>query len=347
MKINKFQVSHAQPPYIVAELSANHDNSLTRALATVEAAAKCGVNAIKLQTYTPDTLTLNLSDPEFMINDPESLWQGRSLYELYQRAHTPWEWHEPIMRLAREFGLDCFSTPFDDTAVDFLESLDVPCYKVASFEIVDIPLIEKIASTGKPMIISTGMATVSEIEEAVYAARTQGCSDLALLKCSSVYPAAPAESNIRTIPHMRELFGLEVGLSDHTPGIGVAIAAVVVGASIIEKHFTLSRGDSGIDGKFSLVPGEMASLVIEAQVAWRSLGNVMYGPTTSENSSRKLRRSLYTIKDIKKGESLSGDNFRSIRPGQGLAPKHVKTIIGKRVNADLPRGTALTWDVIS
>ena len=346
MNINEFVISPDDPPFIVAEMSANHQQSLSRALATVGAAASCGVNAIKLQTYTPDTLTLNVNDSDFRINDPKSLWYGRSLYELYQSSYTPWEWHEPIMKRAKELGLECFSTPFDESSVDFLESLNVPCYKIASFEIVDIPLIERIASTGRPVIISTGMATVAEIEDAVAAAKNSGCRQIALLKCSSAYPADPCESNIRTISHMRELFECEVGLSDHTRGIGVAVAAAAMGASIIEKHFTMSRDDGGVDSEFSLEPDEMEMLVIETLRAWQSLGSVSYGPTESENSSRLFRRSLYVTKDLRKGQELSPDNFRSIRPGYGLAPKHLKELLGKRIRTDLTKGSALSWDLI-
>ena len=346
MNINEFVISPDDPPFIVAEMSANHQQSLSRALATVGAAASCGVNAIKLQTYTPDTLTLNVNDSDFRINDPKSLWHGRSLYELYQSSYTPWEWHEPIMKRAKELGLECFSTPFDESSVDFLESLNVPCYKIASFEIVDIPLIERIASTGRPVIISTGMATVAEIEDAVAAAKNSGCRQIALLKCSSAYPADPCESNIRTISHMRKFFECEVGLSDHTRGIGVAIAAAAMGASIIEKHFTMSRDDGGVDSEFSLEPDEMERLVIETLRAWQSLGSVSYGPTESENSSRLFRRSLYVTKDMRKGQELSSDNFRSIRPGFGMAPKYLRELIGRRIRTDLTKGSALSWDLI-
>lgn len=310
------------------------------------AAASCGVNAIKLQTYNPDILTLNLNKRDFRIHESKSLWHGRSLYDLYEEAHTPLEWHEPIMKRARELGLECFSTPFDETGVAFLESLDVPCYKIASFEIVDIPLIECIASTGKPLIISTGMATTAEIGDAVAATKNSGCKQMALLKCSSAYPAEPDESNLRTIPHMRELFQCEVGLSDHSRGIGVAVASVAMGASLIEKHFTLNRDDGGVDSKFSLEPHEMEMLVIETNRAWQSLGAVSYGPTESEISSIMFRRSLYITQDMKKGQALSRDNFRSIRPGFGLAPKHFNELMGKRVKKNLPKGTALSWDLI-
>lgn len=345
-RINNHVISLEHPPFIVAEMSGNHNRSLSRALATVGAAASCGVNAIKLQTYTPDILTLNLKKRGFRIDESKSLWHGSSLYDLYEEAHTPWEWHEPIMKRARELGLECFSTPFDETGVAFLESLDVPCYKIASFEIVDIPLIECIASTGKPLIISTGMATTAEIEDAVAATKNGGCNQVALLKCSSAYPAEPYESNLRTIPHMRELFQCEVGLSDHSRGIGVAVTSVAMGASLIEKHFTLNRDDGGVDSEFSLEPHEMEMLVIESKRAWQSLGDVSYGPTESEISSIMFRRSLYITKDMKKGQALSRDNFRSIRPGFGLAPKHFNELVGKRVKTNVPKGTALSWDLI-
>ncbi len=334
------------PPFIVAEMSGNHNQSLDRALEIVEAAAKSGAHALKLQTYTPDTMTLNLSRGEFFISDPNSLWKGRSLYELYEEAHTPWEWHEPIFKRARELGMIAFSTPFDESAVDFLEGLDVPCYKIASFENTDIPLICKLGATSKPMIISTGMATIAELDKTVQTAKEHGCKDIILLKCSSAYPATPDNSNLLTIPHMRDLFGCEVGLSDHTLGIGAAIASVAFGASVIEKHFTLSRDDGGVDSAFSLEPKEMKELVVETESAWRSIGRISYGLTGAEKQSMSFRRSLYVVKDMKAGDTFTRENLRALRPGNGLAPKYQEIFLGKRVNRDVPMGTPMRWDLI-
>ncbi|WP_375373867.1 pseudaminic acid synthase [Anoxybacillus sp. LAT_26] len=335
-----------QPPFIIAEMSGNHNQSLERALAIVEAAAKAGAHALKIQTYTADTMTLNLENPEFKIEDSDSLWKGNTLYQLYQQAYTPWEWHKPIFDRARELGMIPFSTPFDETAVDFLEELDVPMYKIASFENNDIPLIKKVASTGKPMIISTGMATVAELDETVRVAREAGCKDLVLLKCTSTYPASPENTNILTIPHMRELFDCQVGLSDHTMGIGVAVASVALGATVIEKHFTLSRADGGVDSAFSMEPDEMKALVIETERAWQALGEVKYGPTEKEKSSLKFRRSIYVAKDIKAGEKFTKENIRVIRPGYGLEPKYFERIIGLTANQDLKAGTPLSFDLL-
>jgi N-acetylneuraminate synthase len=346
MKIKKLEIGIAHKPFIIAEMSGNHNQSLGRALAIVEAAAESGAHALKLQTYTADTMTLDIDEGEFFINDPNSLWYGNSLYSLYQQAHTPWEWHKPIMDRANELGLVCFSTPFDETAVDFLETLDVPCYKIASFENTDIPLIKRVAATRKPLIISTGMATIAELDETVQAACAAGCDDLILLKCTSNYPASPENSNLRTIPHMRELFDCEVGLSDHTLGIGAAIAAVSLGATVIEKHFTLSRADGGVDSAFSLEPAEMASLVVETERAWQALGHVSYGPTESEKDSLIFRRSLYITENMKAGDLLTKDNLRAIRPGYGLAPKYFEILIGKRVNRDMTKGTPLMWNLV-
>lgn len=333
-------------PFIIAEMSGNHNQSLERALAIVEAAAKAGAHALKIQTYTADTMTLNLENPEFKIEDSDSLWKGNTLYQLYQQAYTPWEWHKPIFDRARELGMIPFSTPFDETAVDFLEELDVPMYKIASFENTDIPLIKKVASTGKPMIISTGMATVAELDETVRAAREAGCKDLVLLKCTSTYPASPENTNILTIPHMRELFNCQVGLSDHTMGIGVAVASVALGATVIEKHFTLSRADGGVDSAFSMEPDEMKALVVETERAWQALGEVKYGPTEKEEASLKFRRSIYVAKDIKAGEKFTKENIRVIRPGYGLEPKYFERIIGLTANQDLKAGTPLSFDLL-
>lgn len=333
-------------PFIIAEMSGNHNQSLERALAIVEAAAKAGAHALKIQTYTADTMTLNLENPDFKIEDSDSLWKGNTLYQLYQQAYTPWEWHKPIFDRARELGMIPFSTPFDETAVDFLEELDVPMYKIASFENTDIPLIKKVASTGKPMIISTGMATVAELDETVRAAREAGCKDLVLLKCTSTYPASPENTNILTIPHMRELFNCQVGLSDHTMGVGVAVASVALGATVIEKHFTLSRADGGVDSAFSMEPDEFNALVTETERAWLSLGNIKYGPTSAEEKSLKFRRSIYVCKDIKAGEVFSKDNIRIIRPGNGLPPKYYDFVLGRVSKYNLKAGTPLTFDLL-
>ncbi|MCG5541987.1 MULTISPECIES: pseudaminic acid synthase [unclassified Halorhodospira] len=333
--------------FVIAEMSGNHNHSLGRALSIVDAAADSGAHAIKLQTYTPDTMTLDLQDGEFFINDPQSMWAGQSMHSLYGQAYTPWEWHAPIIERAKERGLVCFSSPFDETAVDFLETLDVPAYKIASFECVDLPLIRKAAATGKPLIISTGMATVGEIGDAVDAAREAGCGELVLLKCTSTYPASPEDTNLRTISHMRELFGCEVGLSDHTMGTGVATAAIAFGATVIEKHFTLSRDEGGVDAAFSLEPAELAALVVETERAWNALGRVQYGPTTeAEQNARLRRRSLYIADDLQAGDVLTPENLRRVRPGHGLAPKYYEAVLGKRVNQDVKKGTPLSWDLI-
>jgi N-acetylneuraminate synthase len=339
-------VGRGHAPFVIAEMSGNHNQSLERALEIVDAAAATGAHALKIQTYTADAMTLDLDRGEFMISDPKSPWAGQSLYTLYQQAYTPWEWHAPIFARCRELGILCFSTPFNEAAVDFLESLDVPCYKVASFENTDLPLIRKMAATGKPMIISTGMASIAELDETVRAARAAGCSDLVLLKCTSTYPATPDNTNLATIPHMAELFGCQVGLSDHTMGIGAAVASVVLGASVIEKHFTLRRADGGVDSTFSLEPEEMRSLVIESDRAWRALGQVSYGPTKAEQASLQYRRSLYVAEDIKAGEVLDARNMRRIRPGFGLAPKYYELLLGRRVEQDLAKGTPLSWDLL-
>ena len=327
-------------------MSGNHNQSLERALEIVEAAAKSGAHALKIQTYTPDTMTLDLDEREFHISDPKSLWAGTSLYKLYGEAYTPWEWHRPIFDRARELGIIAFSTPFDDTAVDFLESLDVPCYKIASFENTDLPLIRRVAATGKPLIISTGMATVAELDETVRAAREAGCKELILLKCASTYPATAANTNILTIPHLRELFNCEVGLSDHTMGIGVSVASVALGATVIEKHFTLNRADGGVDSTFSMEPAEMAQLVLETERAWQAIGQVKYGPTEAENKSLQYRRSLYVVQDLQAGAVLTTDNVRAIRPSLGLPTKYLEQVLGKTVKQDVRRGTALGWNLI-
>jgi len=346
MRIAKHILGNDHPPFIIAEMSGNHNHSLDRALAIVEAAAKAGAHAIKLQTYTADTMTLDIAEGEFFISDEKSLWKGQSLYDLYKQAYTPWEWHEPIMKRAKELGLICFSTPFDETAVDFLETLNVPAYKIASFENNHLPLIRKVAATGKPLIISTGMATIAELDEAVRTTRDAGCQDIILLKCTSIYPATPENSNILTIPHMRELFGCEVGLSDHTLGIGAAVAAVAHGATVIEKHFTLSRADGGVDSAFSMEPAELKMLVEETERAWQSLGGVVYGPTEAEKRSLMFRRSLYVAEDMKAGDVFTRENLRCVRPGLGLAPKYYEVLLGTRVNRDLKKGEAVEWGMV-
>lgn len=345
--IGNREIGRHAAPFIVAEMSGNHNQSLDRALAIVDAAAAAGAHALKIQTYTADTMTIDFAEREFSIRDEGSLWQGKSLYKLYQEAYTPWEWHEPIFARCRERGMIGFSTPFDATAVDFLEQLAVPCYKIASFENIDLPLIRRCAATGKPLIISTGMASLSELDDAVTAAREAGCTQLILLKCTSTYPADPDNSHIRTIPHLRDLFGCEVGLSDHTMGTGVAIASVALGASLIEKHFTLRRADGGVDSAFSLEPEEVHALVTESERAWRALGQVRYGPTKAEEASRKYRRSLYVVSDLRAGDILTADNIRAIRPGLGLPPKWIEAVIGRKVCKDVARGTPLTFDLLN
>ena len=345
-KIGSRSIGADAAPFIIAEMSGNHNQSLEVALQIVEAAAKAGAHALKLQTYTADTMTLDLEHGEFFIKDPNSLWAGSSLYALYEKAHTPWAWHAPIFARAKALGMLAFSTPFDDTSVDFLESLDVPAYKIASFENTDLPLIRRVASTGKPLIISTGMASIAELDETVRVARAAGCKDLVLLKCTSTYPASPENSHLRTLPHLRELFGCEVGLSDHSMGVGVSVAAVALGATVIEKHFTLDRAAGGVDASFSLNPAEMASLVIETERAWQAMGQVRYGATEAELTSLVYRRSLYVTQDMVVGEVFSNDNLRAIRPGLGLAPKHQDAVIGRRARQALKRGTPLDWSLV-
>lgn len=333
-------------PFIIAEMSGNHNQSLERALAIVDAAAAAGVDALKIQTYTADTMTLDIDTGEFFIADKDSLWEGESLYHLYEKAYTPWEWHKPIFDRCREVGILGFSTPFDDTAVDFLEKLSVPFYKIASFENVDLPLVKKVAKTGKPIIVSTGMTTVAELDDLVRTARENGCKDLTLLKCTSSYPASPQGTNLRTIPHMQELFHCRVGLSDHTLGIGAAVASIALGATIIEKHFTLSRAEGGVDAAFSLEPAEMSQLVEECRAAYEALGEISYMVQEQEKKSLAFRRSLYVAEDMKAGEAFTEKNLRRIRPGLGLAPKYYDIILGRRVNKDVERGTPVQWELM-
>lgn len=335
------RIGPGHPPYVIAEMSGNHNGDIKRAFALLEAAKKAGADAVKLQTYTADTITIDHNGPGFRIEG--GLWDGRTLYELYQEAHTPWDWHPQLFAKARELGIAIFSSPFDSTAIEFLEELEAPAFKIASFEIVDLPLIQRAAKTGKPLIISTGMASIAELDETVRAARAAGCKDLVLLKCTSTYPASPQNSNLRTIPHLRELFGCEVGLSDHSMGVGVSVAAVALGASVVEKHFTLDRSAGGVDASFSLEPAELASLVIETERAWQAMGQVRYGVTEAEGKSLVYRRSLYVTRDMAVGEAFNGDNVRAIRPGLGLAPKHIDAVLGRHARQALKRGTPLDW----
>jgi len=344
--IDDISISRSNEPFIIAEMSGNHNQSLDKALQIVEKAAESGVHAIKLQTYTADTITLNVKKNEFFIDDKDSLWKGNSLYDLYKIAHTPWEWHEEIIKKAKELNIICFSTPFDETSVDFLEELNVPAYKIASPEIIHLPLIKKVAETGKPIFMSTGMASISEISEAVDTARSSGCQNIILFKCTSSYPASPKNSNIITLPHMRKLFNCEVGLSDHTLGIGAPIAAVAQGAVAIEKHLTLDRDEGGVDSAFSLEPKEFKSLVVESKRAWLSLGKINYGPTKSEEKTLNFRRSIYVAEDLLKGAMFNINNLRIVRPGLGIHPKYYNIILGRKINRDVKKGTPFKWDLI-
>lgn len=331
-------------PYVVCEVSANHNGSLDRALEMLDAAAATGADAIKIQTYTADTMTIDHDGPDFQI--VEGPWSGRSLYDLYKEAQTPFEWHKPLFERARRLGVTLFSTPFDQSAADLLAELDAPAYKIASFEVVDLPLIAHVARKGKPMIISTGMANLGEINDAVRTARDNGCDQLVLLHCVSSYPAPDEQSNVRTVAHLTEAFGVVSGLSDHTFGSAVAVASIALGGSMIEKHFTLRRADGGPDAAFSLEPAEFTALVTDCKRAWRALGRVSYDLQGCEGGSVMFRRSLYVVRDLAAGEELTPDNVRSIRPGHGLAPKHLPEVLGRRAARDLKRGEPLDWSAV-
>ena len=343
--INNRLVGTGQPIYIVAEISANHNQSFDEAVKLIRAAKDAGADAIKLQTYTPDTMTIECDNEYFRIGKG-TIWEGRNLYDLYQEAFTPWEWQPKLKRIAEGTGLHLFSTPFDSTAVEFLEEMDVPAYKVASFELVDIPLLQKIGSTKKPVIMSTGMASLTEIEEAVMTLREAGCSEIAILKCTSAYPAPAEEMNLRTIPHLSEAFGCPVGLSDHSLGIAVPVAAIPLGACIIEKHFTLSRAIPGPDSAFSLEPQEFWEMVKAIRIAEKALGTITYTPSAQEEKMRVYRRSLFVVKDVKAGERFTQDNVRSIRPGYGLHTKYLGNILGRNASRDIERGTPVSWDLV-
>jgi pseudaminic acid synthase len=343
INLGKVVVGSDHKPFIIAEMSGNHNQSLERALAIVDAAADAGAHAIKLQTYTADTMTLKGA---YQINDQNSLWNGRELYDLYKEAYTPWEWHRAIFERAKEKEIMAFSSPFDETAVDFLESLNVPCYKIASFENTDWPLLKKIAATGKPVIMSTGVSRLADLDESVALLRQNGCSDLILLKCTSTYPASPENTNLLTIPHLQKLFNCIVGLSDHTMGIGASVASVALGARVIEKHFTLNRADGGVDSTFSLEPSELKSLVIESERAFLALGDVQYGIQETETKSSLFKRSIYVSKNIRAGEMLTKDHLKIIRPGLGLSPRYFDLVIGRQVKKDVSAGTPLSFDLI-
>ncbi|NMH59656.1 pseudaminic acid synthase [Alteromonas ponticola] len=345
-RIGKRFIGSTEPPFIIAELSGNHSQDFELAKKMVKAAAEAGAHAIKLQTYTADSMTLDVDNDEFVIKEKDNLWHGESLHALYKKAATPYEWHEPLFTLANDLGMVAFSSPFDADAVDFLDSLNVPCFKIASFELTDIPLIAHAASKGKPLIMSTGMASLQEIEMAVKCAKENGCDNIILLKCTSTYPADPGNTNLRTIPNMRDAFGCQVGLSDHTGGIGAAVASVALGATVIEKHFVLDRHAGGVDAAFSLEPGELAQLVTETERAWLALGNVRYGATAAEEKSKQYRRSIYVSQDMNAGEVFSEHNLKVVRPAFGLAPCHFASVIGKRAATSLKKGTALKWEQV-
>ena len=343
IKIGDFIINEKSRPFIIAEMSGNHNRSLDRALEIIDVAAECGADAIKLQTYTADTMTINHDKGLFYIDDPKSLWNGNTLYELYEKAHTPWEWHKQLFNRAKEKGIMIFSTPFDDSAVDFLETLDVPAYKIASFENKDWELLKRIAKTNKPVIMSTGASTITEISESVEVLKKNGCKDIILLKCTSTYPSSPESTNLKTISHMKDIFDCYIGLSDHTLGIGVSIASVAFGAKVIEKHFTLDRNDGGVDSDFSIEPYELKSIVTECKRAHQSLGKVNYNILKNEESSLRFKRSIYVVRDICKGDKFNKNNIRIIRPGDGMEPKYYSKIIGKESKNNLKRGTPMNW----
>jgi pseudaminic acid synthase len=345
IKLGERSIGADFPPFVIAELSGNHNQQLDVAMLMVEAAAKAGAHAIKLQTFTADSMTLDVNTEHFVIQEEDSLWQGESLHGLYRKAATPYAWHQPLFDKAKSLGMLAFSSPFDEQAVDFLDDLNVPCFKIASFELTDLPLIRKAASKKKPLILSTGMASLTEIEQAVNVARQAGCEDIILLKCTSTYPAQPTQSNISTIPHLRDAFGCQVGLSDHTAGIGVSVAAVALGATVIEKHFVLDRQAGGVDAAFSLQPDELASLVIETKRAYQALGQVKYGGTQAEEKSKQYRRSIYVSENVLQGQVLSSTNLRIVRPAFGLAPKHWDNVLGKVAKHALVKGTPLDWSM--
>lgn len=344
MEIRNKKIGKGHPTYIIAEMSANHNQDFKKAVKIVEAAKRVGADAIKLQTYTPDTITINCDNEYFRIKG--TVWEGKTLYELYGEAYTPWEWQPELKQVADKLGLHFFSTPFDHSAVDFLEDMGVPAYKVASFELVDLPLLRKIGATGKPVIMSVGMASLTEIDEAVNTLKNAGSKQIALLKCTSAYPATPEEANLRTIPHLAETFGVIAGLSDHTLGSTVAVASVALGACIVEKHFTLSRKDAGPDSSFSMNPEEFKKMIEDIRTVERALGAISYELTESQKNSVCFRRSLFVIKDVKRGEKISHENVRSIRPADGIGTKYIDIIMGKRFKKDIIRGTPLTWDLL-
>ncbi|WP_305785812.1 pseudaminic acid synthase [Symbioplanes lichenis] len=346
MIVNDVEIGAGKRPYIVAEMSGNHNGELDRALALVDAAADAGAHAIKIQTYTADTMTVDVKHPRFQISEGHELWGNEYLYQLYERAHTPWEWHQAIFERARERGLTPFSSPFDRTAIDLLESLDAPLYKIASSEITDLPLVRGCASTGKPVIISTGMATLQEIAAAVDAARGAGAKDIVVLSCTASYPAPPEHTNLRRIPVLAEALQLPIGLSDHTLGIGVPIASVAFGACLIEKHLTMDRADGGVDSAFSLTPDELTALVVESERAWQALGTTSIGPTEAEKEGLRFRRSLYVVEDVRAGDAVTEQNVRSIRPTGGLAPDAIGMVLGRTFQQDAAKGTPLSWDLI-